>query len=107
VSAALPLFDAEGSPLERRFREFHEHNPEVYRMLVEMAREAKARGRKRYGIGALWEVLRWRRDVETHGDRWKLNNDFRAPMARLIERQEPDLRGFFLMRRTDAERCGS
>jgi hypothetical protein len=103
--SSLPLFDSDPtSPLERRFREWIAENPQVYSGIVALAREAKARGRRKYAIAALYEVLRWQRGFETTGDSWKLNNDFRAPLARLVMEREPDLAGFFETRVTAAER---
>jgi len=51
------------------------------------------------GIGMLYEVLRWNyyTTVETN-EEYKLSNDFRAPYARLIMDQEPDLQDAFNLR---------
>ena len=91
----LDLFDL---TLDKRFWEFHQENPHVYVALVRMARRLKAVGRTHYGIGALFEALRFESAIKTNGDEWKLNNNHRALYVRLIERNEPDLRGFFEMR---------
>jgi len=81
--------------LHERFDEFHAENPEVYRRLVEMARSLKKTGRERYGIASLFEALRWHIAMETKGDTFKCNNNFRAFYARLIMERESDLAGFF------------
>jgi hypothetical protein len=41
--------------------------------------------------------------LSTRGDEFKLNNDYRAPYARLIMRREPDLDGLFETRRSIAD----
>lgn len=81
--------------IAERFADWHAAHPEVYRKLVTLARQAKAMGMSRYGMKALWEVARWSLYVDSEGQEYKLNNDFTAPMARLIMAQEPDLDGFF------------
>lgn len=79
------------------FLRFHRAHPEVYRMLVEKARQAKANGLKKYGIGALWEIMRWEFAMRKAGE-FKLNNNHRAFYARHIMAAEPDLKGFFELR---------
>ena len=82
-----------------QFERFHETNPEVYAELVDLARQMKARGHVRCGIGMLYEVVRWQRSMKTTDDaEWKLNNNYRSHYARLIMRTEPDLEGFFELR---------
>lgn len=90
----LPADEAERT-LEERFRAFHEANPQVYAELVRLARDLVAKGHSRFGIGLLFEVLRWQRMLATTGDDFKLNNNWRSRYARLIDRNEPDLAGVF------------
>lgn len=81
--------------------EFDDRNPEVYDALVEMARDAKRRGHTRLGMASLWEVLRYRQDLTVEGtEGYRLNNDLRALMARKIMEHEPDLAGFFTIRKS-------
>ena len=97
------LFDqpASGDTLELRFNAFHAAHPEVYRELCRLARIAKAKGKKRIGIGLLFEVMRWQRIIESlpgEAEDFKLNNNYRSRYARLIMRREPDLNGIFEVR---------
>ena len=80
---------------EAAFRKFHAENPQVYRSLVALARQAKEQGVREVGIGMLWEVLRWHFFLETTDGTFKLNNNHRSRYARLIMAQEPDLVGMF------------
>ncbi|MCE5247924.1 hypothetical protein LLG88_13505 [bacterium] len=97
----LPLFEER---LEREFLAFHEANPHVYRKLAELAVAAKATGRGHFGIGALFERLRWWSRFETDGtDPFKLNNNYRAFYARLLMRDYPELAGFFETRSSVAD----
>jgi hypothetical protein len=91
-------------PLTARFTEFHHANPHVYDAIVRLARQRKAAGWATGSIAQIFEVLRWESDLVTvSDDGLKLNNDFRAPYARLVMANEPDLAGFFHTRaqRTD------
>ena len=89
--------------IEERFESFHRENPHIYDELLFMALRLKHRGRKRYGIATLFEVLRYKKDIESTGSAgFKLNNDFRALYARRLMNNEPELRGFFEIRRRRA-----
>lgn len=82
--------------IQERFEEFHAANPGVYYDLVRMARQARASGASRIGMGQLFEVLRWQTALTTKSwDTFKLNNSFRSRYVRLIESREPDLAGLF------------
>jgi hypothetical protein len=96
----LPL----GVTIADRFEQFHEANPDVYRVLVRLAREWIDRtGRRNIGIGALAERARWEIAIETKTPDFKINNTYRAFYARLIELQEKDLRGVFHFRESEAD----
>lgn len=93
-----------GLTIADRFEQFHEANPDVYRVLVRLAREWIQRtGRRHIGIGALYERMRWEIAITTSDPDFKANNDFRAFYARLIEAQERDLRGLFRFRASAAD----
>ena len=83
-----------------RFLKFHAANPEVYNNLVRLAREFRRKAHnhnRKMGIACLYEVLRWNyyMSVDMGEEDFKLSNDFRAPYARLIMQQEPDLQDAF------------
>ena len=93
-------FSPQRKTIEERFEEFHRENPHIFDELLFMALRLRHRGRKRYGIATLFEVLRYKRDIESTGSSgFKLNNDFRALYARRLMDSEPKLRGFFETRR--------
>lgn len=102
MNAQPLLFDAglnRKLTLQERFEEFHRANPRVYRLLVQYARRAREKGFKTYGIGALYEIIRWEAQVPiAPQDEFKLNNVFRSRYARLIMERETDLAGFFNVR---------
>lgn len=81
--------------LQQRFEAFHAANPHVFFQLRRMALDMKRRGVRQYGIGGLFEVLRWRYAVQTQGDEYKLNNNWRSRYARLLMDTTPELAGFF------------
>jgi len=83
------------APIAERFRAFHGANPHVYRALRNLALEARRRGRQRYGMKGLFEVLRWHYALETTDVEFKLNNNFTAHYARMLMAREPEPQGFF------------
>lgn len=86
-----------------KFESFHNANPGVYCVLVELTRQAQRSGRTKVGIKALFERARWELSIATDETAPKLNNDYTAYYARLIMRQEPDLAGIFEVRRSAAD----
>ena len=89
--------EAKDATIQRRFLAFHEENPHVYAELVRMAREALPKAGGKLGIRMLWERLRWSM-LQTHGDDFKLNDNFPSRYARMMMDQEPDLAGVFELR---------
>jgi hypothetical protein len=89
----------EESALQRRFLLYHEANPHVYGAVRVVALSLRRKGWRQYGVGACFEVLRFHSDVQAVSDSWKLNNDYRSRYARLLMEQEPELAGFFSLRR--------
>lgn len=74
----------------KAFRRFHADHPEVYRRLCTMLERMIERGRRRIGIGMLFEVLRWNHYMEST-EEFKLNNNYRAYYTRMIRHLRPDL----------------
>jgi hypothetical protein len=87
-----------------RFETFHANNPNVYDVLLRLAREwvAATDGRK-IGIGALTERARWELVVTTNDPDYRINNNFRAFYARLLMLRNQDLRGLFDLRSSAAD----
>jgi hypothetical protein len=85
--------------IEQSFWQFHKENPSVYTRLRDLALTLKAKGWKHYGIGSLFEVLRYHRSLETTDPIFKLNNNHRALYARLLMRDDPRLADFFELRK--------
>lgn len=90
-------------PLEEQFRQFHALNPHVYEALVKLSRWCKTDGWRKGSINLLFERLRWEYAVQTHGDDYRLNNNYRAFYARLLMHDCPDLEGFFDVRAQEFE----
>jgi hypothetical protein len=86
--------------IDERFTEYHRQHPQVYRKLVNLARQAKGAGFSHYGMKALVERLRWHMTVERKStEPFKINNDFASRYARYIMSMEPDLSDFLEVRR--------
>lgn len=101
----LSLLDQLPPTIAERYAAFTQANPWVYRSLVRMARDLKAKGVNHYGIAALWEVLRydWTLRTADPNSQLKLCNDYRAFYAREIMLRVPDLAGFFTTRKSQAD----
>lgn len=75
-------------------------NPAIIEVFLRMARAKAGRGR-RFGIGALTEVVRWEcDDPEVYGSDFKINNNFRAYIARHLVALDRNLERFIEFRET-------
>lgn len=81
-----------------RFLDFHHENPMVYRIFQEMAFEMLATGRKHYSARAIMEVARWRIDLQTTGEPFKLNNNHTPWYSKMFMEAHPEHEGFFRTR---------
>lgn len=82
--------------IQERFMVYHESNPHVYQYLCDLARQAKARGFRHYGIASCWERLRWQYDIDTvTNEQFKMSDNFKSRYARYIMEHNEDLQGFF------------
>ena len=89
---------------EKKFLEFHAANPHVYGALTDLVTVAKTRGYSKWGIGGMYEILRWEGKIKTTGDaEFKLRNDFRAYYARLLMANGDAPAGFFALRQSQAD----
>lgn len=86
----VSLFDsAKAERFEHEADEWIAANPDAWEFMTEQAR-ASARNRRRFGIGALCEVVRWQmRNVRGDGE-FRLNNNHRAHFARRLIREVPE-----------------
>jgi len=90
--------------LQEKFELYHRENPHILPLLVRFVNEAKASGREHYSINAIFERIRWHMDIETTGDEFKLNNNYRSRYVRLLEKEHPEYEGFFFKRALASER---
>lgn len=84
--------------IAKAFRKFHAENPDVYRELVILSKKLLSAGRDRYGIKALFEIIRFHRAIRTTDPAFKINNNFSSLYARLIMKDYPELEDFFEIR---------
>lgn len=89
--------------LQEKFELYHRENPHILPLLVRFVNEAKESGREHYSINAIFERIRWHLDIETTGDVFKLNNNYRSRYVRLLEKEYPEYEGFFFKRALASE----
>ena len=107
---------AQHGTLLERFALWIEANPHLPGLAAEVALTQKRRGYTSGRIGYVWDILLYVYGVkapsETHANDPEtpvvvaLNNDYRAPMARLLMDRYPELKGWFRVRRSQADASG-
>ena len=78
--------------LANRFIAFDHQNPRVWDLFVRFTHEA------------IIERIRWKTNVETRDNKFKINNDFAAFYARKYHKTFPQHDGFFRTRHSVADR---
>jgi len=68
------------------FRKFHRNNPKVFHMVLKHAYEQKDVGRTHYSIEIILNVIRFNVDLDTVGDQFKINNNYKAFYSRMAMR---------------------
>lgn len=76
---------------------YHKENPEIYEAFKKKALEAARKGFKHYGSKGIFELIRWETGV-SGSDGFKVNNKYTPNYARLFEKDNPYLKGFFRKR---------
>ena len=80
---------------DERFEIFHRDNPGVYELFVQYAEQARGKGMKLFSAGTILDLIRWEQNVTKGNAEFKVNNDFAAPMARKLIREDSTFAGFF------------
>lgn len=84
-----------GSTVALKAAEFDRENPQVYRLFIRFALEAKRAGLRKFGSSAIFERIRWEIAILTSDKDFKLNNNHRAYFARKAMMEFTELAGFF------------
>ena len=79
------------------FNSFNKRNPSVYTKLLEISLRLKKVGASKYGMKALFEILRFNALLQSDS-KFELNNSYAPYYARLLMKNEPLLDGFFRIR---------
>lgn len=65
------------------FRKFHRNNPKVFDMVLKYAYKQKNKGRTHYSIEIILNVIRYHVDLDTVGDQFKINNNYKPFYSRM------------------------
>lgn len=97
------MFPGPVTSFRRRFNaflDFHLDNPHIYQLILDRCNEMMAVGVEHYSIECILNRIRWDYDIGVHKDKsgFKFSNNHKSFYARLIEDNNPHLKGFFGMR---------
>jgi hypothetical protein len=94
--------------IDENFKVFHEENPHVYDLFRKYTFILFERGHPHAGAKAIFERMRWDLMLKTSpGKPVTLNNNYTSRYARLLEENEPELRGFFRKRKLHEDNVDS
>lgn len=92
--------DSRHDEMREECRRYAKKHPDVWVMFEEFTLDRIARGFKHYGVGAIFERIRWERGIATPegGNTFKIGNNCRAFYARAFHKRHPQYDGFFRTR---------
>ncbi len=82
----------------REFKVYHAENPHVYEEFKALAFEIRRTGRTKYSSKTIICVLRYRQDLRTTGNEFKINDKFQSIYGRLLAYYHPEFEDFFEFR---------
>ena len=85
------------------FKKYHEENPRVYDLFSEFTYQVINRGFKNFSSESIINQIRWFTSVETVGDVYKVNNDYKPYYSRKFMSDNPQYEGFFRTRLSVAD----
>jgi hypothetical protein len=103
----MGLFDrpVELNSAEDSLESWLAENPDFWPLFVRFSREAKAAGLARFSADAVCHRIRWSKQIETKGDRFKVNDHWVPQLARRLMAELPEeFAGFFELRKCNNER---
>jgi hypothetical protein len=75
--------------IHKRQLEFHNQNPNVYKLFDKYAKECLAAGIRKMSSDMILHRIRWYHTIETTGKDFKISNDFSPYYARLWMNYNP------------------
>jgi hypothetical protein len=95
----MGTYDGISPHILEAFKKFDKENEHVWAMVVQYAYGALNSGRQRFGIGMIWERLRWYFHFETTEKPLKLNNNYRSCYARKLMWYDPKFKQLLVVRK--------
>lgn len=77
---------------------WHKENPHVWDLFQRFTFEAINAGYDHYSTNSVIERIRWHSEIETRGDKFKINNNHAPYYARYFHHMYPQHDGFFRTR---------
>jgi hypothetical protein len=94
----MGTYDGISPHILEAFKKFDKANPHVWTAVNAFAWEALNAGRTRFGIGMIWERMRWHLTFETTEKPLKLNNNYRSCYARRLIASDPRFKEMLVIR---------
>lgn len=85
-----------------KFLLYHEKNPAVWEEFERLTLKAIERGLDQWGAKGIFEVIRWRSEIE-RGEDFKINNNYAPYYARVFQLKYPNKAHFFETRQVGGE----
>ena len=85
------------------FNQYHLENSQVYELFKKFTFQVIRRGLNNFSAESIINQIRWFTEVETVGDEFKINNDYKPHYSRKFMKDFPEFEGFFRTRKSVAD----
>lgn len=89
--------------MTEQFERWDRLNPKIYGLFRKFALEAMDAGYKKYSARTIIHRIRWHIEIETRGDKFKINDHWSPYYARKFDKDFPQHKGFFRQRKAEAD----
>lgn len=104
MNAQLQIFNDFNPTILEKFLDYHKSYPNVYENFKKLTFKAIRNKHKHFSARGLFQVMRFKMGGEIKKDGFKYNNNFTPFYVRLIEKDHPELKGFFEKRSSKADK---
>jgi hypothetical protein len=67
---------------KKEFEKYSADNPKIYQLFCYFTKQVINAGYHKYSAEAIFNQIRWYTTIETKGDEYKINNDYKAYYSR-------------------------
>ena len=100
----MKYIEKSGHSIHQAFQEFHKKNPHVYDLFRQMALYLiQDKGKKNIGAKMIIELIRWKYNIKTVNNEFKIDNNFTSFYVRMFVKEYSKHNDCFIQKKSQAD----